>query len=55
MVKERYKNLCKKYGITVEDLAAAIEQLNLGEIACDGSVLIALCELIASGDISDGN
>lgn len=53
--KKRYENLCKKYDITVEELDAAIEQINFGKIACDGLVLVALCELIVSGDISDGD
>jgi len=54
MVKHRYENLCKKYDITVEEIDAAIEQINFGAIACDGIVLVALCELIVSGDIPDG-
>lgn len=53
--KTRYENLCKKYDITVEELNAAVEQINFGQIACDGIVLVALCELICSGDIADGN
>ena len=53
--KSRYENLCNKYGITVEEIDAAVNQINLGKIACDGIVLVALCELLVSGDISDGN
>ena len=55
MVKQRYKNLCEKYDITVEELDAAIDQIKFGSIACSGIVLVALCELIISGDISSGN
>ena len=55
MAKERYKNLREKYGITVEELDAAIDQINLGNIACEGIVLVALCELICSGDIKNGD
>ena len=55
MVKQRYKNLCEKYDITIEEVDAAIEQINFGSIACEGIVLVALCELIVSGDISNGN
>lgn len=56
MVKNtRYQNLCKKYGITIEEMDKAIEQINFGSIACDGIVLVALCELIVSGDIADGD
>ena len=51
----RYENLIAKYGITVEEMDAAIEQINFGKIACDGIVLIALCELICSGDIKNGD
>lgn len=54
MVKQRYENLCKKYDITVEEISAAIDQINLGRIACEGMVLVALCELLVSGDIPDG-
>lgn len=55
MVKQRYKNLCEKYDITVEEIDDAIEQINFGSIACEGIVLVALCELIVSGDIANGN
>jgi hypothetical protein len=52
MVKKiRYENLCKKYGVTIEELNDAIQQINLGQIACSGTVLVALCDLLASGDI----
>ena len=47
----RYENLCKKYDITVEQINEAIEQINFGSIACEGMVLVALCELLVSGDI----
>ena len=52
MAKERYKNLREKYGITVEELDNAIDQINLGKVACEGIVLVALCELLVSGDIN---
>lgn len=45
-------NLKKKYGITDEQLKRATDQLKLGSIACDGIVLIALCDLIANGYIA---
>ena len=51
----RYKNLCEKYGITVKELDDAIEQINFGSIACEAMVLVALCELLISGDIQNGN
>lgn len=54
MVKQRYENLCKKYDITVEQIDEVIGQINFGSIACEGMVLVALCELLVSGDISDG-
>lgn len=53
--KNRYENLCNKYDITPEEINAAIEQINVGKIVCDGVVLVALCDLLISGDISDGN
>ena len=45
------ENLKKKFGITDAQLKAAVDQINFGKIACDGIVLVALCELICSGDI----
>ena len=45
-------NLKKKYGITDEQLKRATDQLKLGSIACDGIVLVALCDLLANGDIA---
>ena len=47
----RYENLCEKYDITVAQIDDAIEQINFGSIACEGMVLVALCELLVSGDI----
>lgn len=47
----RYENLCKKYDITVAQIDDAISQINFGSIACEGLVLVALCELLVSGDI----
>ena len=45
------ENLKKKFGITDAQLKAAVDQINFGKIACDGIVLVALFELICSGDI----
>lgn len=45
------ENLKKKFGITDAELKAAVDQINFGKIACNGIVLVALCELICSGDI----
>lgn len=44
-------NLKEKYGITDEELKRAIDQIQLGKIACDGIVLVALCDLLCNGDI----
>lgn len=44
-------NLKKKYGITDEDLKDAVDQIQFGKIACDGVVLVALVDLICTGDI----
>lgn len=48
---ERQKNLKQKYGITDEEIKRAVEQIRLGNIACSGAVLCALCDLLANGDI----
>ena len=45
------ENLKKKYGITDGQLKYAVDQIKFGKIACDGIVLIALCDLIFNGDI----
>lgn len=45
------ENLKKKYDITAEELKRAIDQINLGKIACDGIVLVALVDLLLNGDI----
>lgn len=50
----RYKHLCNKYNITEEEVIAAVEQIKLGSIACDGLVLVALCKLLINGDIPGG-
>lgn len=50
---EQYKNLIKKYGITLEELESAIKQINLGKISCPGNVLLALADLLVYGDIKD--
>ena len=44
-------NLKKKYGIPDAELKAAVDQIKLGKIACDGIVLVALADLLSSGDI----
>ena len=44
-------NLKEKYGITSEELKRAVDQIPLGKIACDGIVLVALCDLLCNGDI----
>ena len=50
-----YDNLKEKYGITDEELKKAIDQIPFGKIACDGIVLVALCDLLCSGDIPSSN
>ena len=47
----KHNNLMAKYGITGEELKKAIDQVNLGKVACSGAVLCALCDLLANGDI----
>lgn len=51
----RYENLCEKYGVTKEEIDAAVEQIKFGSIACDGIVLVALCDLIVNGDIKNSD
>lgn len=57
----RYKNLCEKYGVTVEEIDYAINQIaksGIGKAACDTDVLLAAVDLMANGDIpevADGN
>ncbi len=46
------ENLKKKYGITDEELKRAVDQIPFGKIACEGITLVALIDLLASGDIS---
>ena len=48
-------NLKKKYGITDEQFKEAVDQIQFGKIACDGVVLVALCDLICNGDIKPPN
>lgn len=45
------ENLKAKYGITTEELKRATDQINFGKIACDGTMLVALVDLVANGDI----
>lgn len=47
-----YENLKRKYGITTEEIQAAVRQIKLGIIACSGPVLLAIVDLISSGDIA---
>lgn len=48
------KNLCKKYGITEEQLKKGIDIVakNLTQI-CNIQVCLAVCELLANGDIQE--
>lgn len=46
------ENLKAKYGITAEELKRAVDQIDFGKIACDGITLVALVDLLASGDIA---
>ena len=46
------ENLKAKYGVTTEELKRATDQIDFGKIACDGMTLVALVDLIASGDIA---
>lgn len=45
------ENLKEKYFITDEELSRAVDQIKFGNIACDGAVLCAICDLLANGDI----
>lgn len=45
------ENLKQKYEITDEELKKAIDQIQLGKIVCNGTVLVALCDLLCNGDI----
>lgn len=49
----KQENLKAKYGITDEELKKAVDQIDFGKIACDGIVLVALCDLICNGDIKE--
>ena len=57
----RYKNLCKKYDVTVEEIDYAINQIaknGIAKTACDTNILLAAVDLMANGDIAevaDGN
>ena len=48
----KQQNLLTKYGVTAEELKAAVAQIQLGRISCSGIVLCALVDLIANGDIA---
>ena len=45
-------NLKKKYGITDDELKRVVDQINFGKLFGDVNVILALCVLIANGDIS---
>lgn len=52
----RYKNLCEKYGVTVEEIDYAINQIaksGISKAACDTDVLLAAVDLMANGDIPE--
>ena len=51
-----YKNILKKYGITKEEMERGIDIVskNLGKI-CNPTVLLAVTELLAEGDIKEKN
>ena len=51
--KMRHENLLKKYGITESALKAAIDQLTLGKVFGNVTVLLALTDLIVNGDIEE--
>lgn len=44
-------NLKKKYDITDGELKRVVDQLDFGKLCGDSTVIIALCDLIANGDI----
>lgn len=50
-----YENLMEKYGITREQLDAGIDIVakNISKI-CNVSVMLAVTELLANGDIKEG-
>lgn len=48
------ENLKQKYDITDEELATAYSQISFSKIKCRTAILIALCDLLTSGDIPPG-
>lgn len=46
------ENLRAKYGITAEQLKRATDRIKYDKIACDGITLMALDDLLKSGDIA---
>lgn len=50
-----YKNLCKKYGVTADEIKGGVDVVskNLGQI-CNVQVLLAVTELLCCGDIKEG-
>lgn len=49
----KHEHLLKKYGITEAALKAAIDQLTMGKIFGNVTVLLALTDLIVNGDIEE--
>ena len=50
-MKKPYENLMLKYSVTQAELKRAIDQIDFCKIACSGSCLMALLDLICNGDI----
>lgn len=51
----KQENVCKKYGITREALQAGVDQFckkSVGKMAGDMQVLLAILDLLTSGDIA---
>lgn len=50
------ENVCKKYGITREELQKGVDQyskLATGKFAGDINILLAILDLLCSGDIDN--
>lgn len=50
-MKKPYENLLKKYDLSLQELQMAIEQIPLIKIHCSVNCLVALVDLLCSGDI----
>ncbi len=48
---EKQENLKAKYGITSEELKAAVDQIKHDNVACSSAVFCAMCDLLANGDL----